>query len=71
MTPTTRIIKEYLGHGGREEMSDLWEPEDEQQEVFHYSLYEVAFELEVDLATGKSRIISVDGHKLETLPEFQ
>jgi hypothetical protein len=51
-------------------MSDLWDHDAKQQEVYHYSLYEVAVDLEVDLDTGESRIVAVDGVKLDPLPKF-
>lgn len=54
-----RVIR-YL-HGEDDELSDLWEPDAPQQKNYHYALYEVAVELEVDLDTGKSRVVAVDG----------
>lgn len=70
MGTNTKIVKRYL-HGQEDEWSELW-PVDtaEQQNVYHYSLYEVAIDLEVDLDTGKSRIVAVDGISLSRLPEF-
>lgn len=68
---TTIMVTEYLGHGGREEHSELWDPDAPQQEIWHYSLYEVALDLEVDLDTGKSRIVAVDGRSLVSFPEFR
>ena len=65
----TVIVTRYL-HGEDDELSDLWEPDAEQQEVYHYSLYEVRVDLEVDLDTGKSRIFAVDGVQLSKLQEF-
>lgn len=62
-------VTRYL-HGGPDELSILWEPDAEQQEVYHYSLYEVMVELDVDLDTGKSRIATVDGVPLASLKDF-
>lgn len=53
-------VTRYL-HGEEDEYSDLWDLNAPQQEVYHYSLYEVEITLEVDLDTGKSRITQVDG----------
>lgn len=61
------IIRRYL-HDEQEEYSSLWpidaEHED-QQEEYHYALYEVAIDLKVDLKTGKGVIVAVDGKKVE------
>lgn len=65
----TKIVKEFVHRSG-EEQSDLWEPDAEQQYMYYYALYEICIELEVDLDTGKSRIVAVDGHALATLPDF-
>lgn len=65
----TRIIKRYL-HGSNDELSDLWDYEAPQQDIFGYALYEVAIDLEVDMDTGKSRIVAVDGVPLSKLGEF-
>lgn len=35
------------------------------QQRFMYALYEVEFEVEIDEETGKSKILKVDGKKLE------
>lgn len=59
----TRIVKEYL-HGDNDELSDLWDHDARQQEKYHYALYEVGIDLEVDMDTGESRIVAVDGIKL-------
>lgn len=56
-------VKRYL-HSEEDQFSDLWSPQAPQQEVYHYALYEVCIELEVDLETGKSRIVGVDGHSV-------
>ena len=56
-------VKRYL-HGEEEMVRDLWPYDAPQQDVYHYSLYEVAIDLEVDLDTGKSRIVGVDGHSV-------
>ena len=37
---------------------------EEAKETFLYALYEVEFDVEVDLDTGDTEIIAVDGHKL-------
>lgn len=66
----TKIVTEYL-HGERDEHSELWSVDAEQQNVFRYALYEVAIGLEVDMDTGKSRIVSVDGVDLVTKGEFE
>jgi hypothetical protein len=65
----TRIVTRYL-HGEEDSLSDLWDYEAPQQNVYHYSLYEVTIELEVDLDTGKSRIHTVNGCALEEDHEF-
>lgn len=59
----TKIVTRYL-HGEEDSLSDLWDYEAPQQDVYHYSLYEVKIELEVDMPTGESRIVTVDGKKL-------
>ena len=66
----TKIVTRYL-HGEEDQLSDLWDYDAPQQDVYHYSLYEVAIDLEVDLDTGKSRIISVNGQKLEGESKWQ
>lgn len=64
------IVKHSLHvHGGGEatdEYSDLWEPEDKQQEVFHYAGYEESIDLQVDLDTGKWRYVGLNGIPLVT-----
>lgn len=65
----TVLVRRYL-HGEEDSLSDLWDYDAEQQDVYHYSLYEVAVDLEVDLATGKSRIVKVDGSALDPPQEF-
>jgi hypothetical protein len=62
-------VTRYL-HGESDGLSGLWEPDAKQQEVYHYSLYEVMVELDVDLDTGKSRIATVDGVPLASLKDF-
>lgn len=66
----TTIIKDFIGYGGRDEHSDLWPDDAPQQRQFHYSLYEIEIGLEVDLDTGKSRIVTVEGVELKTLGGF-
>lgn len=56
----TTIIQRYL-HGQDDEYSDLWPTDAVQQRRYHYSLYEVCVDLEVDLDTGDSRIVAIDG----------
>jgi hypothetical protein len=67
---STKLVTRYL-HNDNEELSDLWKPEDHQQEMYRYSLYEVKIDLEVDLDTGESRICAVDGIDLAVLGDFQ
>jgi hypothetical protein len=64
-----RVIR-YV-HDEEDSLSDLWDADAEQQETYHYSLYEVRVDLDVDLDTGKSRIAAVNGIALSELPEFQ
>lgn len=62
----TTVITEYV-HGGPEandECSDLWPPEAPQQAVFHNLLYEEPVKVEVDLDTGKTRILAFAGKDL-------
>lgn len=56
----TKVVREYL-HGGDEGLSELWHHDAPQQDVFMRRLYEVVVDLEVDLDTGETRIIAVDG----------
>lgn len=57
----TVTVKRYL-HGDTDELSDLWPADAPQQEAYANALYEVWIDLQVDLDTGKSRIVAVDGH---------
>jgi len=66
----TRTVTRYL-HGETDELSKLWPPEAKQQEVYAYALYEVSVDLEVDMNTGRSRIIAVDGVPLSKIGEFR
>lgn len=66
----TTYVTEYLHGGARDEMSDLWPYEAAQQDTYRYSLYEVKIQLEVDLDTGKSRIVAVDDIPLTAPGEF-
>ena len=68
----TVLVTRYL-HGEEDEYSDLWPNPGEEdstpqteaaQDEYHYSLYEVRIDLEVDLRTGKSAIVAVDGKLL-------
>jgi hypothetical protein len=65
----TKVVTRYL-HGNNDELSDLWDVEAPQQEVYDNALYEVEIALEVDLDTGQSRIIRVDGMPLKSLAIF-
>lgn len=62
-------VTKYL-YGDSDELSELWDYEAPQQDVFHYALYEVTIELEVDLDTGRSRIATVNGVELASKGEF-
>lgn len=66
MHENTTKITLYV-HGGPEasdSYSDLWPNEAEQQEVFHYCLYEESVDIEVDLATGQWRYLGFAGKEL-------
>ena len=65
----TKIVKRYL-HGQEEDLSDLWPLDAKQQNAYSYSLYEVEVDLEVDLDTGKSRIVAIDKTPLSKLPKW-
>ena len=78
--PPTKVVRRYLHHESDEYPTDLWPmgegggPRDEdmpQHERFHYALYEVAVDLEVDLTTGKSRILRVDDVPLAEVGDFK
>ena len=59
-------VKKYL-HSSKENNLDLAKKiglDDEAAENFMYALYEVEFELEVDMETGDYEIVSVDGVKM-------
>ena len=70
-----KIVTRYL-HENSDEYSGLWPipagdaPDDEwrkfqSREVnFSNQLYEVKFDLEVDMETGESKIVRVDGREL-------
>ena len=58
-----KIVKRYL-HDESDEYSDLWPIDAPQQKKYHYALYEVAIDLEVDMDTGDSKIVRVDGKRL-------
>ena len=60
-------VTRYL-HSEEDQFSELWPNDAPQQDEYHYSLYEVRIDLEVDLDTGKSRIAKVDGIPLEGSP---
>ena len=68
-----KIIKMYL-HSDKESNSDKFIEEfldgdydryDEIPENFSYALYEVEFDVEVDTETGDTKILKVNGKKLE------
>lgn len=62
-----RIIKMYL-HSDKEDNWDIGEEiglsEEAISEEFKYALYEVEVDVEVDMETGKTKILAVDGVKL-------
>ena len=60
---TTKRVVRYL-HDDSDELSELWPPEAPQQEVYAYALYEVMIELDVNMKTGQSTIVAVDGREL-------
>lgn len=61
----TQMIKMHL-HGSKEnsswyaENNNLVFSNEDARTTFLYALYEVAFDVEVDLDTGNTRIITVD-----------
>ena len=62
-----KIIKMYL-HGSKENNYDQGEEiglTGDALDNFAYALYEVEFDVEVDMKTGEQRILKVDGVKLE------
>lgn len=61
-------VTEYV-HANREELSPLWKPDAPQQEVFHYTLYELRLDCDVDLDTGHLYIRAVNGVPLESAVE--
>lgn len=67
-----KVIKMYL-HSSKEGNADTWLKNfcdgdyDRYEEVpdnFRYALYEVEFDVEVDMKTGDTKIIAVNGRKL-------
>lgn len=55
-------------HSTKESMLDLGESlglKGEALQMFKYTAYEVALEIEVDEQTGRSVIVKVDGKKVE------
>lgn len=72
---STKIVTRYL-HENSDEYSGLWPMPgadatdedwrkfDEREELFGRQLYEVRFDLEVDMETGESKIVRVDGREL-------
>jgi hypothetical protein len=59
-----KTVTRYLS-GEEDELSNLWPYDAPQQDVYCGSLYEVRIDLEVDMDTGKSRIVAVDGCPVE------
>jgi len=62
----TKTVKMYL-HGDQE--SNYTQGEEiglkgEELKMFSYALYEVAFDVEVDMATGEVKILKVDGKRV-------
>jgi hypothetical protein len=66
----TKLVRRYL-HDDTEDFSHIWSHDSTQQEVYAYALYEVAIDLEVDMDTGKSRIVAVDGRELKEPGDFR
>ena len=63
-----RRVTRYL-HGETDSLSDLWDYEAPQQDVYHYVLYETRIDLDVDMATGKAVIVAVNGVEMpEPIP---
>lgn len=60
---TTKIVRRYL-HDESDLLSPLWASDAPQQEIYAYALYEVAVDLEVDMESGRSRIVAVDNKSL-------
>ena len=67
-----KMIKMYL-HSSKEENTDKFLEEfldgdydrmDEVPDEFRYALYEVEFDVEVDIKTGETEIILVNGKRL-------
>lgn len=65
--PRTKVIKYYL-HGDKDTNWELGEriglTEEAIRNHFRGACYEVEVDLEVDMLTGESKIIAVDGRKL-------
>lgn len=59
-----QAITRYV-HNNDDELSSLWPPDAKQQGTYHYTLYEVSLEGEVDLDTGDFYIQKVNGVPLE------
>lgn len=64
---SNKVIKMYL-HGSKDSNWETGEEiglsEDAIKENFAYALYEVEFDVEVDMETGETKIMTVDGKPL-------
>jgi hypothetical protein len=54
-----------------DEFAPFWDADDPRQEKLHYLLYEEEVDVEVDLDTGKHRIIGFAGKALAEPTEWQ
>ena len=68
----TKIITLHEGREDHfEEFSDLWDLDAPQQDAFEYAASRLDVSLEVDLDTGKSRIIALNDVPLSIIGDFQ
>jgi hypothetical protein len=58
-------------HDEEDELSSLWPYDAPQQDVYHYALYETQIDLEVDLDSGKNRIVAVNGRLITDPGDFR
>ena len=67
------VTKTYYVHGQPydDEYAPFWPNDDERQNVIHYLLYEEPVEVEVDLDTGKTRILGFAGKALVEPTEWR
>jgi hypothetical protein len=69
MVMSKKVIKMYL-NGDKESNWDKGQEigltEEAIHEHFKYALYEVELDVEVDMETGETKILMVDGRKLES-----